>query len=101
MGLDGDGSADAAVWGAMDGWHVGLSDGKEFGKPYVQHVFTGGCTASSKDCIQRAVSEGLIWYITATETASVWHRYNVSAKGGQPRAIPAEKRDSCVVCETI
>ena len=71
----------------MDGWHVGFSNGKEFGKPYVQHVFTLGCLAgsNSKDCIQRVVSEQLLWYVTATENGSVWHRYNVSAKAeGEP-----------------
>ena len=59
--LDGDGKADAVAWGAMDGWHVGSSDGeKAFGS--VLHVFTMDCLAGSKDCLQRVVSEDLLWY---------------------------------------
>ena len=61
---------------------MGFSDGQVFGKPYVQHVVTMGCLAGSKDCIQRLLSEELLWYVTASDNASVWHRYNVSAKAG-------------------
>ena len=93
--LDGDGTADAAVWGTQDGWHVGFSNGREFGKPYVLHVFTMECLAGDKNCIQRVVSEDLLWYVTTSENASVWHPYNVSAKraGGEPGGDPVHLTD--------
>jgi hypothetical protein len=67
--MDGDGAADAAVWSASSGWLVGVSDRSgAFGTPHV-HVFTVGCLAGSADCMARAVSEELLWYITVTNKA--------------------------------
>jgi hypothetical protein len=78
--LNGDGMADAAVW-SRDGWHVAFSDGNgAFSRPL--HVFTMECTAGATNCIQRAVSDELLWYVTAEANESIWHRYNVSTNVG-------------------